>query len=80
MAVAVREPLSFEQLDARLRSMGFEPGAPATLRKENLIADQRAYRHFRCACGRRGLQFKPYHRGREYRACVVCPAGHAEEV
>lgn len=83
MTVTTREPLSFEQLDAHLRDQGYSPGAPPRLKPENLIADRRAYQHFRCACGRRGgMTYHPYHdRQGHYKGLVAClHCGRGEEV
>jgi hypothetical protein len=65
-----------------LAALGFEPGPPAHLDTCTLATDRRAYSVMRCAaCKRRGMRFRPMHRGREYRAVAVCRhCGHGEDV
>jgi hypothetical protein len=63
-----------------LRAAGFLDGPPPRLAADAL-ADALAYRRYPCgACGRRATAFKPFHRGAQYRALLVCPCGHGEEV
>jgi hypothetical protein len=59
---------------AQLKEQGFTPGAPARLPGSVIALDAHCYS--RCpACGKRGRDFVPWQRGREYRALAVCRSG-----
>jgi hypothetical protein len=67
-------------VETELAALGFQPGAPPHVPAEIQNIDRRVYRVQRCpACGRRGMRFRPFHRGGEYRAIVRCPACHRIE-
>jgi hypothetical protein len=71
-------PTTAEALVAELRARGFVEGAPPYFSPEVLAIDRGVARAMRCVCGKRGMTFQPYHRGRQYDALAVCPCGHAE--
>jgi hypothetical protein len=71
-----------EALDREWRSLGFVAGAPPRVSPDGRAIDKRVCRHLKCAaCRRRGLDYRPFRRGDDYRvlaACLHCGAG--EEV
>jgi hypothetical protein len=57
------------------------PPSRRYLSLEVLAIDRGVARAMRCVCGKRGLSFQPYHRGREYDALGICRrCGHAEPI
>jgi hypothetical protein len=61
-----------------LLALGYERGAPPHVRAATQAIDRQVCRQSRCgSCGRRGLSYRPFHRGREYRVLAVCPACQA---
>lgn len=68
-----------QDIEREWRALGFVDGAPAHVPPLMVRSDKRIYRHCRCqACGHRGQQVRPFHRGREYRLllrCRSCGAG-----
>jgi hypothetical protein len=67
-------------LASKLRALGFSPGAPLCVPPAIVGLDRKCYRH--CPqCHRRSREYRPYHRGNDYRAISVCLAcAFAEEV
>jgi hypothetical protein len=65
-----------------LALLGYREGPPPHLDAGTLATDRRVYSAMKCGqCRRRGMHFRPMHRGREYRAVAVCRhCGHGEEV
>jgi hypothetical protein len=71
-----------DQIIQGLGLLGYEPGAPKHLTEEARSADAQACTESDCeACGRHGLDYRPFKRGRAYLALGVCPdCGHALEL
>ncbi len=69
-------------VEQALALLGYVEGAPSLLDAGTLAIDKRIYSTMRCpACQRRGMVFRPWKRGREYRPVAVCRhCGHGEEV
>jgi hypothetical protein len=65
-----------------LALLGYEEGPPAHLDVQTVAIDRRIYSAMKCSqCRRRGMHFRPMHRGMEYRAVAVCRhCDHGEEV
>jgi hypothetical protein len=65
---------------ARASSPGAS-GAPGGLPAAALAPGRACYRRLACpGCGRRGMAFRPWHRGTGYRALLACRCGSAAEV
>ena len=75
-------PGTAQALDAAIRRRGFVPGPPAWLRLFVRLAEVEVCRRMRCRCGRVGLDYRPYHDGKDgYRVVAACSAcGSGEEV
>jgi hypothetical protein len=69
------------RLFARLLEEGYAPGAPPTLTAWCLQIDQGLARRSLCPiCRCRGLDFRPFHKGRLYRiVCCCLGCGYEEE-
>jgi hypothetical protein len=64
---------TFAARAAELAAAGYTPGAPPQVSGEALRIDARICRAYRCpGCRRRGMLFRPYHRGASYRALAAC--------
>jgi hypothetical protein len=68
-------------LTAALALEGFTPGTPPGLAAAARAVDEACAAEYECfRCGRLACEYRPFHRGRRYRAfarCVAC--GWAEE-
>lgn len=66
----------------RWMAEGYRPGAPEHIPDATQIDNAVICRSLRCpSCLRRGLQYKPFQRGRSYRVLGVCGfCGSCEEV
>lgn len=72
-----------KDLTRALLTLGFEQGkAPAHVPATHIDVDRRCARAMKCgSCGKRGLTYTPYRRGREYRAVAACRhCGSGEEM
>lgn len=62
-----------EVLSQELLRLGFVEGAPGHIPTEYVEIDRRCARAMRCgSCGKRGLVYRPFRRGRDYRALASC--------
>ena len=70
-----------DSLTARLRAQGFTPGPPPHVAAFGAVIDQQLCLEMGCSgCDNRGLECRPFRRGRRYRVLAVClRCGHAEE-
>ena len=77
---ATVKPLAFV-LAGALGKEGYRPGPPAGLTEEAGRIDAEACLEMLCPhCRAAGLDYRPYHKGRSYRALAVCKrCGFAEE-
>jgi len=66
----------------RLHAAGYTPGPPLHITPASRAIDAGLCRRSSCPhCKGRGRQYRPYHRGREYRVAAHCPrCEHSEEV
>jgi hypothetical protein len=54
--------------------LGYEPGTPPGVSEESRLADEGFCQESECeVCGRRGLLYRPFRRGRAYVALAACP-------
>jgi hypothetical protein len=60
----------------------YEPGCPYHLGEQSARADAAAVSHLRCpGCGRKRMEFYPWHWGRAYKVLAGCSeCGCAEEM
>jgi hypothetical protein len=66
---------------ADLEAEGWAPGAPPQIAEPTARIDAATCKRLRCPdCGRRGLEYLPYHNGARYRVVVGCPCGGAVEL
>jgi hypothetical protein len=57
---------------------GFAPGAPGHVTAESVRTDRGLCRRMKCPdCGRRGLEYRPWHRSSRYRVLATCPGREA---
>jgi hypothetical protein len=69
------ESTTFAGLHIELLADGFQPGPPPSLCRDAQRIDREVCQEARCdECGHRGLDYRPYHSSRSYRALAVCPA------
>jgi hypothetical protein len=82
MQSTVTTPHAASAPEKALALLGYREGPPAHLDPATLAIDRRVYSAMNCGrCRKRGMAFRPMHRGREYRAVAVCRhCGHGEEV
>jgi len=67
-------------IEATLCREGFTPGLPPSVRTGTAATDKAVCRRVRCpGCGNRGLMYRPWQRGRDYRILAACPACPAAE-
>jgi hypothetical protein len=72
---------TFADLAARFALDGFKHGKPRHLGAEAEAIDRELCRRLRCpGCGRRGMEYLPHHKGRNYRVLARCGCGAAEEM
>jgi hypothetical protein len=70
-----------KELSRALLAQGFETGAPRHVPERHLHIDRACARAMKCgSCGKRGMKYVPFRRGREYRALAACPCGAGEEM
>ena len=74
IASAVRPlPDNTDAALAELHAAGFRDGPPAHLPPAALSVDNRCARALKCpGCKRRSLEYRPLHKGRQYRALACC--------
>jgi hypothetical protein len=70
------------KLETQFRKQMFEPGAPEHVAEQSVRADARMVARLKCpSCGRRRLEYFPWHRGPKYRVLAGCTGCQsAEEV
>jgi hypothetical protein len=67
--------------EVALEQLGFAPGAPAHITRASQDIDAQVARKLRCpACRKRGMDYRPFHRGRAYAALAVCRCGAGEDL
>jgi hypothetical protein len=68
-------------LQERLEAAGWQPGAPPHVTLRSLRIDQTAAHRLACpTCGRKAMNFRPYHKGSRYAALAVCGCDGAAEL
>jgi hypothetical protein len=79
--VTTTRPTTRNDLERQVRREGFAPGLPHNITEATVRTDKAAYRRMRCpGCGRKRMEFYPWHRGRAYRVLAGCSeCGAAEE-
>jgi hypothetical protein len=64
-----------QTLHRQLIREGFQPGPPPSLCRDAQRIDREVCKEASCDdCSQQGLEYQPFHCGREYRALAVCPA------
>jgi hypothetical protein len=67
--------------EVALEQLGFAPGAPTHITRGSQHIDAQVARKLRCpGCRKRGMDYRPFHRGWAYAALAVCLCGKAEEI
>jgi hypothetical protein len=62
----------------RLEADGWQSGAPANVTLRSRRIDAAAAARLQCSdCRRRGLSYRPFHKGSRYRAVASCACGGA---
>lgn len=78
--VTLAAPPTLGDLERRLAGAGWKPGTPPGLTNLTVQTDLRICKQMKCpGCKRRGLEYRPYHRGQRYRVLAACPHCHAAE-
>jgi hypothetical protein len=78
--VTTTQPATRTDLERQLRREGFAPGLPGHVSEATVRTDKAICRRVRCpGCGRRGLEYGPWHSRRNYRVLATCPACECTE-
>lgn len=69
------------RLEDELAAIGFVAGPPPHIAPAMVDVDRRVGRAMKCgACHRRGMKFRPMHKGEVYRVVLACSCGNREEL